>query len=112
MLLQYPMEIEFDPEKSAKNERERGLPFDRAAELDWDRAIAFPDERRDYGEGRIIALAPMQGRLYAVCYVVRVRFRTDRAGGVTGRREVRRIISFRKANDREEKIYDQTTADR
>jgi len=28
------MEIEFDPEKSEKNARERGLPFELAAELE------------------------------------------------------------------------------
>ena len=46
------MEIEFDPEKSAKNARERGLPFELAAELEWDKAYAFADDRRDYGEER------------------------------------------------------------
>ena len=92
------MRIEFDPEKSAKNERERGLRFDMAAELDWDSAHTFPDRRRDYGEERFIALAPMQGRLFVVCYVVRG--------------EVFRIISFRKANKREERTYEQATTDR
>lgn len=91
------MEIEFDPDKSAKNDKERGLPFERAAELEWDRALASADDRHDYGEQRIVALAPMQGRLYVVCYVVRGR--------------VRRIISFRKANKREERTYEQATTD-
>ena len=43
------------------------------------------------GEERYFALVPMSGRLYAVCYCVR--------GGA------RRIISFRKANKREEQGY-------
>lgn len=92
------MEIEFDPDKSAKNDRERGLSFERAAELEWDRALAYAGDRHDYGEQRIIALAPMQGRLHVVCYVMRG--------------PVRRIISFRKANRREERAYEQTTTDR
>ncbi len=92
------MEIEFDPEKSAKNDRERGLPFERAADLEWDKAHAFPDHRRDYGEDRITAFAPMEGRLYVVCFSVR-------AGAY-------RIISFRKANRREERAYEQATTDR
>jgi uncharacterized DUF497 family protein len=92
------MEIEFDPEKSAKNARERGLPFERAADLEWDKATAYPDERNDHGERRIVAFAPMQGRLYAVCY-------SDRG-------QVRRIISFRKANKREEKAYEQAATHR
>jgi uncharacterized DUF497 family protein len=90
------MEIEFDPAKSAKNERERGLPFERAAELEWNRAHSFPDLRRDYGEQRFLAFAPMHGRLHVVCYVWR--------GGV------RRIISFRRANKREERAYEKATA--
>jgi uncharacterized protein len=50
-----------------------------------------------YGEERRIAFAPMQGRLYAVCYVLRG--------------QARRIISFRKANKREERLYAKATAD-
>jgi uncharacterized DUF497 family protein len=91
------MEIEFDPVKSAKNAKERGLPFDLAAELEWGRAVISTDERFMYGEERRIAFAPMQGRLYAVCYVLRG--------------QVRRIVSFRKANKREERLYAQATAD-
>ncbi len=64
------MTIEFDPTKSARNEQERGLPFELVAKLEWERALAFVDERRDYGETRVVTLAPMQERLYAVCYVM------------------------------------------
>jgi uncharacterized DUF497 family protein len=92
------MEIEYDPAKSAKNARDRGLPFDLVAELEWGRAFAFEDDRFEYGEERMIAFVPMHGRLYVVCYQMRGR--------------IRRIISFRKANRREERIYAQATADR
>ncbi len=92
------MEIEFDPAKSAKNHRDRGLPFERVAELEWVDAYIYADTRRDYGEVRLIALVPLRKRLYVVCYV-------DRKG-------LRRIISFRKANKREETFYDQVTSDR
>ncbi len=85
------MEIEFDPEKSAKNAKERGLPFELTAELDWDMALGIEDKRRDYGEARFLTFAPMNGRLHVVCYVIRG--------------EKRRIISFRKANRREETFY-------
>ena len=78
------MEIEFDPVKSAKNAKERGLPFELAAEIEWRKAVISIDDRFMYGEERRIAFAPMRGRLYAVCYVLR------------GKK--RRIISFRKAN--------------
>lgn len=92
------MKIEFDPGKSAKNDRERGLPFEWTAELEWHRAVIVQDNRRDYGEERSIAYAPMRGRLHVVCFSVRG--------------DAFRIISFRKANKREEKIYDQATTDR
>ena len=90
------MEFEYDPAKSAKNARERGLPFELAAELEWRKAVIFTDDRFMYGEERLIAFAPMRGRLYAVCYVQRGR--------------VRRIVSFRKANKREERLYAKATA--
>jgi uncharacterized DUF497 family protein len=86
------MDIEFDPAKSAKNDRRRGLPFDLAESLEWDRALVRPDLRRDYGEDRLIALGPIRGRLYVVCFVHR-----------DGKR---RIISFRKANAREQRAYE------
>ena len=92
------MKVEFDPDKSARNDIERGLPFQKAADLEWVKAYSFADARRDYGENRLIALVPMRRRLYVVCYL-------DRGGA-------RRIISFRKANKREEKIYEQATSNR
>jgi uncharacterized DUF497 family protein len=85
------MEIEFDPAKSAENERRRGLPFDLADSLEWDKALIRPDQRIDYGEDRLIAIGPIGGRLYVVCFVYR-----------DGKR---RIISFRKANRREQRAY-------
>jgi uncharacterized DUF497 family protein len=91
------MEFEYDPAKSAKNSRERGLPFELAAELEWRKAVISVDDRLMYGEERLIAFAPTRGRLYAVCYVQRG--------------QARRIISFRKANKREERLYAKATAD-
>jgi uncharacterized protein len=89
LLPQLCVKIEFDPAKSARNASQRGLPFELTAELDWDAARVRPDERRDYGEERYFAPVPMSRRLYAVCYCVRG--------------SARRIISFRKANKREER---------
>ena len=91
------MELEFDSDKSAKNARERGLPFELAAELEWQRAVGFVDDRFMYGEERLIPFASLRGRLCAVCYVLRG--------------QVRRIISLRKANKREERLYAKATAD-
>lgn len=86
------MEIEFDPRKNAKNVQKHGLSFDLTAELDWGAAHTIEDRRQDCSETRYVALARLRGRLHAVCYCVR--------GGAF------RIISFRKANKREERIYE------
>ena len=58
------MEIEFDPKKSAKNEKERALPFELVRRLEWAKARIARDERRDYGEERFLAFVPKDGRLY------------------------------------------------
>jgi uncharacterized protein len=85
------MKIEFDPAKSEKNEQERGLSFDRAGEFDWGRATFFEDDRKVYPERRFVAAGYLGKRLHILCF-------TPLPGGV-------RIISFRKANEREVKRY-------
>ena len=85
------MKIEFDPEKSARNARERGLPFELTTEVDWNAAHIVEDTRRDYGETRFLAYAPIRGRIHVVCFCLRG--------------DAFRIISFRKANHREENFY-------
>jgi len=88
------MRIEFDPAKDASNLEKHGLSLALAAELDWDASLVWVDERYEYGELRMIALAPDTGILYYVAFV-------DRG-------ETRRIISLRKANRREVKHYVQS----
>ena len=88
------MRIEFDPAKDAGNLEKHGLSLALAAELDWDASLVWVDERYDYGELRMIALAPDTGILYCVAFVERGK--------------TRRIISLRKANRREVKHYVQS----
>jgi len=83
--------IVFDPEKDATNLSKHGVPLAAAAELDWDAALAWIDDRADYGEQRIVALAPMGDRLFFVVFV--------------DRDEARRVISLRRANRREVSHY-------
>ena len=85
------MAVTFDSEKNAKNIAERGLSFERVAELDWDTALIAGDTRRDYGETRLLVMARLGGRLHAAI--------------VTPRGEDLHVISFRKANKREAKQY-------
>lgn len=77
------VEIDFDAGKSARNAIERGLPFERAAELDWRAAHTI--------ETRTVAVAPLDGLLHVVVYCIR------------GAK--RRIMSFRRANEIEERLY-------
>ena len=85
------MKIEFDPLKDAANKSKHGVSLSEAAELDWDAALVWVDDRFEYDEMRMIALAPKTGYLYYAAFV-------DRG-------EVRRIISLRRANRREVKHY-------
>jgi hypothetical protein len=52
------MAITFDPAKNARNIAERGLSFERVADLDWETAVVIEDTRRDYGEPRPRVMAP------------------------------------------------------
>ena len=85
------MHIEFDPAKDAENQTRHGVSLSLARELDWDAALVWIDERFEYDEIRMIALAPKTEILYYVAFV-------DRG-------EVRRIISLRRANRREVTHY-------
>lgn len=85
------MQIEFDPNKDATNQSKHGVSLTVANDLDWDAALVWIDDRFDYGETRMIALAPATSILYYVAFV-------DRG-------TVRRIISVRRANRREVKHY-------
>ena len=57
--------IEFDPAKSAKNRRERGIGFERFADMDLETAISVEDARKDYGERRLRVLGHIEGQLHA-----------------------------------------------
>lgn len=85
------MRIEFDPAKNTTNHAKHGVPLSLAGELDWEAALVWVDERFDYGEMRMIALAPHTNILYYVAFVERG--------------DARRIISLRRANRREVKHY-------
>lgn len=89
------MEITYDPTKNASNIELRGLSFERAADFDFQTAIFWIDTRKTYPEVRISALGLLTGRLHAMVF-------TETTNGI-------RVISFRKANKREVKRYEQET---
>jgi hypothetical protein len=83
--------FEFDPAKEAGNLAKHGLSLATAADLDWDAALVWLDERVDYGEPRQVALARKADVVFSVAFV-------DRG-------EIRRVISLRRANKREIRHY-------
>jgi hypothetical protein len=93
------MKIEFDRAKSERNARERGLPFELVEQFDWGTSVSVEDKRFSYPEERWITTGFIGNRLHVVCH-------TPIEGGT-------RVISFRKANDREVRKYEEKkTADR
>jgi uncharacterized DUF497 family protein len=82
------MRVTFDPAKRARTLAERGLDFADAASVFEGDTLEVEDDRRDYGEVRIICFGLLAGRMVVV--------------GYTPRGADRHIFSMRKANDREQ----------
>jgi len=87
------MRITFDPEKRRITLEQRGLDFADAAEVFAGTTLDAPDIRKDYGEPRIITVGHLRGRMVIIAWTPRGR--------------ARRVISMRKANDREKKKFGQ-----
>jgi uncharacterized DUF497 family protein len=86
------MEYEWDSQKAAANLIKHGVAFDSAAGFDWTEALIEEDDRYFYGERRFYALSHSEGRLHAMIFA--------------RRENVVRIISFRRANARERRRYE------
>ena len=84
------MDIEFDAAKNAKNIEQRGIGFDRFADMDG--TLSMEDTRRDYGERRVRVFGQIDGSLHAAV----ITLRGDRV----------RVVSLRRANEREERQYE------
>jgi uncharacterized DUF497 family protein len=87
------MIISYDPDKSARNQAERGLPFDLVVGFEWSTAVVIEDVRKDHGEQRFRVLGYIGERLHALVF--------------TPRGDAVHVISLRKANVREVKKYEQ-----
>jgi hypothetical protein len=87
------MNLEWDDAKRTKTLAERGLDFGDVASVDWSLALTAEVARTDYAETRFVTMAPIAGRLcvFAWCW----------------RGDALRVISLRKANDREGKRYEE-----
>ena len=82
------MKVTFDPAKRAATLADRGLDMADAECVFDGPHDTVEDDRDDYGEDRWITFGWLSGRLVVVIWTLR---------GTT-----RRIISLRKANDREQ----------
>ena len=89
------MELECDEEKRQDALNERKLDFAHVADFDFGTANTIEDRRRNYGEVRYITTGFLYNRLCVLCW--------------TRRADRMRVISLRKANEREQKSYPETS---
>ena len=85
------MVITFDPAKRDKTLTERGLDFADAGQVLAGPTYTLPDDRFDYPEPRFITVGQLKERMVVIVW--------------TPTQDGRRIISMRKANDREQKRF-------
>ncbi len=85
------MQFNWDAAKNRSNFTKHGLDFADAELVFAGPCVTFADNRFDYGEERFVTLGLLAGRQVAIAHAPRG--------------EATRIISMRKANRREQKIY-------
>ena len=85
------MRFEWDEAKNRSNFDKHGLDFADAELVFAGPCVTFVDDRFDYGEERFVTFGLLAGRLVTIAHAPRG--------------EATRIISMRKANRREQKIY-------
>ena len=85
------MAVEFDAAKRAVTLDARGLDMARAGEVFAGSTPTVEDDRQNYGEDRYITIGYLDGRMVILVW-------TPRGGAC-------RIISMRKANEREQALY-------
>jgi uncharacterized protein len=85
------MRFEWDDEKRLANVEKHGVDFNDAPKLFSGLFLTLEDTRQNYGEQRFIALGHVEKRLMVIAF--------------TKRNGVVRIISMRKANEREQKKF-------
>ncbi len=89
------MEFEWDEAKRFANLRKHGVDFARVVAFEWQTSTAYLDRRRHYGELRLIASGFISHRLHILVFT----YRGSRI----------RVISLRKANDKEIAEYEETS---
>lgn len=87
------MRCTWDKANAERHFAKHGVRFEACLGFDWETAFAVEDDRFDYGERRMIALGFISGRLHVLVYVRRGAWA--------------RVISLRKANERERMKYEE-----
>ena len=85
------MEFEWDEAKRQLNLAKHGFDFAEVARFDWSAASIGRDLRFDYGEERFTAYGMLEDKLTVIVF--------------TQRALATRIVSFRRANRKERRIY-------
>ena len=80
------MRITFDPAKSERNVRLRGLPFERVADFAFESAVFAVDDRKEYSERRIVAFGLLGDRVHVLCF-------TETAEGIRVIRPARQTLA-------------------
>ena len=91
------MEYEWDEEKRLANVHKHGLDFQDARGIFEDPCLEVEDRRKHYQEDRYILYGTMHGLIVVLVY--------------TRRGDKIRCISFRRANSRERKRYEEAFLD-
>ena len=87
------MDYEWDEAKRKANIAKHGVDFEQVAGFDWHSAIAFVDDREDYGELRESAIGFIGVRLHVVALTRRAH-------------DTIRVIMLRKATAKEVRRYE------
>jgi len=92
----YLDKFEWDDEKYESNIKKHGVSFEEASDVfDDDHAVTIPDIYHSYGEERFVVIGfSRNSRLLTVCHC-------ERLDG-----EIIRIISARKADNKERNLYE------
>jgi uncharacterized DUF497 family protein len=91
--------FEWDPKKSAQNERKHGLNFEDAIHVFFDPLRRVELEGDEHGEVRWRTIGQVDRTLYVVSHTTREE----------GESEIHRIISARKATPRERKAFTESS---
>jgi uncharacterized DUF497 family protein len=85
------MQYEWDKMKNEINQQKHELSFEDAYLVFEGECVTFVDDRFAYNESRLITLGKLEGQVVVIVH--------------TPHQNKTRIISMRKANHREQKIY-------